>query len=217
MAARDDLLGWIRRLQRVYAQNRALLTELDAAIGDADHGVNMDRGFSAAAAELDKAPPTDAGSLLKTVAMTLIRTVGGAAGPLYGTFFLRAAAVCEGRETLSPADAVAVFDAGLGGVVERGKTELNDKTMVDALSPAVAAMKAALAAGAGLDRVLAEGAAAAEAGMKATTGMRARKGRASYLGERSIGHQDPGATSSFLLIQAAADAWCGRGEGGAME
>jgi len=207
MINRDDLLAWLRNLHHVYAENKAYLTDLDAAIGDADHGINMDRGFSAVAAELDQNVPGDNGTLLKAVAMTLIKTVGGASGPLYGTFFLRAAAACEGQDNLAPGDVVALFDAGLSGVVQRGKAELNDKTMVDALNPAVAAMKKALNAGAGLKETLAAGAAAAESGMKRTIGMRARKGRASYLAERSIGHQDPGATSSFLLIQAAADTW----------
>jgi dihydroxyacetone kinase-like protein len=209
MVSSDDLIAWIRRLQQVYAENRTYLTELDAAIGDADHGINMDRGFSAVAAELASTGSGDIGALLKTVAMTLIRTVGGAAGPLYGTFFLRAAAVCEGKRKLGPADVVAFFEAGLAGVVQRGKARLNDKTMVDALNPAVTVMKATLDAGAGLASILAEGAAAAESGMRATIPTRARKGRASYLGERSIGHQDPGATSSFLLIQAARDCWGG--------
>jgi dihydroxyacetone kinase-like protein len=203
----DDLLAWIHKLHHVYAENRAYLTDLDAAIGDADHGINMDRGFSAVAAELDKNAPADNSTLLKAVAMTLIKTVGGASGPLYGTFFLRAAAACEGKDNLGPADIVALFDAGLAGIVHRGKAELNDKTMVDALHPAVAAMQQTLNAGAGLKETLAAGAAAAESGMKRTIGMQARKGRASYLAERSIGHQDPGATSSFLLIQAAADTW----------
>jgi dihydroxyacetone kinase-like protein len=201
----DDLLAWIRKLAQIYAENRDNLTDLDAAIGDADHGINMNRGFSAVAAALDDNPPADISSLLKAVAMTLIKTVGGASGPLYGTFFLRAAAVCQGRENLAAADVVAFFDAGLAGVVQRGKAELNDKTMVDALNPAVAAMRKRAEAGAGLSEILAAAAAAAESGMQNTIGLQARKGRASYLAERSIGHQDPGATSSFLLVQAASD------------
>jgi len=206
---RDDLLAWIHRLHRVYAENQGHLTELDAAIGDADHGINMNRGFAAVRDELDKDGPAEVAALLKTVAMTLIRTVGGAAGPLYGTFFLRAAAVCEGRQSLTAPDVVALFAAGLEGVVQRGKAELKDKTMVDALIPAVSAMKNALAAADDLPAILEKGAAAAQSGMQATIGLQARKGRASYLGERSIGHQDPGATSSYLLIRAAADTWSG--------
>ncbi len=207
MINRDDLLAWIRKLHYVYSENKAYLTDLDAAIGDADHGINMNRGFSAVVAELENKAPGDNSSLLKTVAMTLIKTVGGASGPLYGTFFLRAAAACEGKENLVPADVIALFDAGLGGVVQRGKAELNDKTMVDALSPAVAAMKKTFEAGSGLKEILTDGAAAAESGMKRTIGMLARKGRASYLAERSIGHQDPGATSSFRLLKAAENIW----------
>jgi len=205
MINRDDLLAWIRKLAQAYAENRDYLTDLDAAIGDADHGINMNRGFSAVAAALENEPPADSSSLLKTVAMTLIKTVGGASGPLYGTFFLRAAAACQGRENLAAADVIACFEAGLAGVVQRGKAELNDKTMVDALNPAVAAMRTRAEAGAGLAEILAAAAAAAESGMQHTIGLQARKGRASYLAERSIGHQDPGATSSFLLVQAASD------------
>jgi dihydroxyacetone kinase-like protein len=207
MINRDDLLAWIRKLHHVYAENKAYLTELDAAIGDADHGINMNRGFSAVAVEMEKSASADNSALLKTVAMTLIKTVGGASGPLYGTFFLRAAAACEGKDNLAPADVIALFDAGLSGVVQRGKAELNDKTMVDALCPAVAAMKKTMDAGGGLKEILADGTAAAKSGMKRTIGMLARKGRASYLGERSVGHQDPGATSSYLLLKAAADIW----------
>jgi dihydroxyacetone kinase-like protein len=139
--------------------------------------------------------------------MALIRTVGGAAGPLYGTFFMRASAACANKAELGPADVVALFEAGLEGIVQRGKAELNDKTMVDAQKPALEAMKQALAAGADVKTILQKGAAAAEEGMKNTIPLQARKGRASYLGERSIGHQDPGATSSYLMIKAAADLW----------
>jgi len=201
------LLAWLGALQRAYADNRSYLTDLDAAIGDADHGINMERGFSAVKAELDRAAPADISSTLKTVAGVLLRSVGGASGPLYGTFFLRASAACAGKSQLEAADVVAMVEAGLAGVVQRGRASLADKTMVDALSPAVAAMRAALADGAGLAQILAQGAAAAEQGMKDTIPLQARKGRASYLAERSIGHQDPGATSAWLLLKAAADTW----------
>jgi len=207
MINREDLLAWIYALQKVFAQNKAYLTDLDAAIGDADHGINLERGFNAVAAELEKSGPADVAGILKTVAMTLIKTVGGASGPLYGTFFLRAAAVCIGKDGLGPSDIVALFSAGLEGVVHRGKAELDDKTMVDALTPAAAAMQAAYESGAGIDQILCQGAAAAQAGMTRTIELQARKGRASYLGARSVGHQDPGATSSFLLVKAAADIW----------
>ena len=206
---RDGLLAWVRELQRVYAENRDYLTELDAAIGDADHGINMDRGFTAAVKAFDGNTPADMSAVLKTVAMVLIRTVGGAAGPLYGTFFLRAAGACPARDRLTASDVADLFDAGTQGVIERGRARPGDKTMVDVLLPAVAAMQQAAAGGAGMGAVLQTAVAAAESGMQQTVAMQARKGRASYLAERSIGHQDPGATSSFLMIRAAANTWDG--------
>lgn len=204
---REAILGWLDALRQVYAANRERLTELDAAIGDADHGTNMDRGFTAVHAALAAQAPSDAGDILKSAAMVLIRTVGGAAGPLYGTFFLRAAAACAGKTELSPADVVALFQAGIEGVQQRGRAEPGDKTMIDALLPALAAMRAAAARGADIAGLMDEGVAAAEAGMLGTIPLQARKGRASYLGARSIGHQDPGATSAFLLVKAAAATW----------
>jgi dihydroxyacetone kinase-like protein len=207
MVNRDNLLAWIEALAQVYAENKQFLTQLDSAIGDADHGINMDRGFQAVKADLEKNNPQDPSAILKSVAMALIRTVGGASGPLYGTFFMRASAACANKAELGPADIVALFEAGLEGILQRGKAELNDKTMVDAQKPALEAMKQALAEGADVKTILQKGAAAAEEGMKNTIPLQARKGRASYLGERSIGHQDPGATSSYLMILAAADLW----------
>ncbi len=201
----DAVWDWVVALQKTYAENKQYLTELDAAIGDADHGINMDRGFSAVIQELEKARPQDISGILNTAAMSLIRHVGGASGPLYGTFFLRAATACKGKDALHPEDVVALFEAGLDGVLQRGKAELNDKTMVDALTPAVKAMKQMLDTGALLGEIVKQGAAAAEKGMKDTIGIIAKKGRASYLGQRSIGHQDPGATSSYLLLAAAAE------------
>ncbi len=202
-----EVLAWLEALQRVYAENRQHLTDLDSAIGDADHGSNMDRGFTALQTELAKNVPADIPSVLKTAASVLIRTVGGASGPLYGTFFLRAGTACAGKTELEPADVVAMFQAGIEGVQQRGKAAAGDKTMVDALLPAVTAMQQGLRDGGGLKGILDQGAAAAEAGMLGTIPMQARKGRASYLGARSIGHQDPGATSSYLLLKAAAGAW----------
>ncbi len=207
MVSRDNLLTWINLLQQVYAENKQYLTQLDSAIGDADHGINMDRGFTTAKAELEKVGEQDISATLKTVAMSLIRTVGGASGPLYGTFFMRASAVCANKGELNAADVVALFEAGLEGVLQRGKAELNDKTMVDAQRPALEAMKQALAEGADLTTILQRGVVAAEQGMQNTIPLQAKKGRASYLGERSIGHQDPGATSSYLMLKAAADTW----------
>ncbi|GAB4455423.1 MAG: dihydroxyacetone kinase subunit DhaL [Anaerolineae bacterium] len=207
MVNRDNLLAWIDALTQVYADNKQYLTQLDSNIGDADHGINMDRGFQAVKADLAKTNPPDISSVLKTVAMALIRTVGGASGPLYGTFFMRASTACVNKNELGPADVVALFEAGLEGIIQRGKAELNDKTMVDAQKPALEAMKQALADNNDLQTILQKGVAAAEEGMKNTIPLQARKGRASYLGERSIGHQDPGATSSYLMLKAAADLW----------
>jgi len=205
MVNRDNLIAWIEALAQVYAENKQYLTQLDSAIGDADHGINMDRGFTNVKADLAKTNPQDISAVLKTAAMSLIRTVGGASGPLYGTFFMRASAVCANKTELNEADVVALFEAGLEGILQRGKAELNDKTMVDAQTPALNAMKQALADGADLKTILQKGTAAAEEGMKNTIPLQARKGRASYLGERSIGHQDPGATSSYLMLKTAAD------------
>ena len=202
-----DLLAWIDRLQQVYSENKQYLTDLDSPIGDADHGINMNRGFTAVQKALQDSPPADIVSTLKTVAMTLIKTVGGASGPLYGTFFLRASTACAGKSELEAADVVALFDNGVQGILQRGKAQLEDKTMVDAWLPALEAMNQALGDGAALKDVLDQGAAAAEQGMKNTIPLVARKGRASYLGPRSAGHQDPGATSSYLMLQAAADLW----------
>ena len=202
-----EVVKWLEVLQQVYAENRQQLTELDSAIGDADHGINMDRGLTAVKAELAAHPPSDIHSVFQSVATVLIRHVGGAAGPLYGTFFLRVAATCGGKSEIEAADAVALFQAGIEGVQQRGKAAAGDKTMLDALLPALDAMRKRLEDGCGLTAVLEAGAAAAQAGMTATVPMQARKGRASYLGARSIGHQDPGATSSYLLLKAAADTW----------
>ena len=204
---KQEVLKWLEVLQQVYAENRQWLTELDSAIGDADHGINMDRGFTAVKAELAAHPPSDIRAVFESVATVLIRSVGGAAGPLYGTFFLRAAAACAGRTEIEAADAVALFQAGIEGVQQRGRAAAGDKTMLDALLPALDAMRKGLEDGCGLAAVLDAGAAAAQAGMTATVPMQARKGRASYLGARRIGHQDPGATSSYLLLKAAADMW----------
>lgn len=202
---KNHVLQWIFALQAAYSENKAYLTQLDSAIGDADHGINMDRGFTTVKADLAKTPPPDIGAILKTVAMTLIRTVGGASGPLYGTFFLRASTICPGKTDIDAAEVVQIFEAGLEGIVQRGKARVEDKTMVDALTPAVNAMKQALQQGGDLKTILQKGAEAAEQGMKATIPLQARKGRASYLGERSIGHQDPGATSAYFLVKTAAD------------
>ena len=198
------LRRWLSGFADDVADHRDELTRLDSAIGDADHGANLDRGMAAVVAALDKAPPTTPAALFKSTGMTLVSTVGGASGPLYGTLFLRMSASAGEQETLDAAGFGAALRAGLGGVVARGKAEAGDKTMFDALAPACDAYDAAVAEGAGLTGALAAAAQAAEAGRDATTPLLARKGRASYLGERSVGHQDPGATSAALLIVAAA-------------
>ncbi len=205
--SREDVLRWLDASQKVFAENRQQLTDLDSAVGDGDFGISLDRGFTAVQAELSAHPPADLPSVFKNVATVLIRTMGGTSGPLLGTFFLRAGAACAGKSELAPADVVALFQAGVEGIQQRGKAALGDKTMLDALLPAVDAMRSALEAGNDLAEILERGAAAAEAGMQATKTMQARKGRGSYLGDRSIGHQDPGATGSYLLLKAAADVW----------
>ncbi|GAB1645410.1 dihydroxyacetone kinase subunit DhaL [Krasilnikovia sp. MM14-A1259] len=198
------LTAWMREFARLVADNRELLTELDAAIGDADHGVNLDRGMTAVLAALAGEPPATPADLLKRVGMTLVSTVGGAAGPLYGTAFLRMAAAAGDATALDAPALAAALRAGLDGVVARGKAAAGDKTMVDALAPAADALDAAVAADRPLGAALDAAAGAAERGRDATIPMVARKGRASYLGERSAGHQDPGATSVALLLAAAA-------------
>jgi dihydroxyacetone kinase-like protein len=201
------LSRWIREFARVISAHRQELTDLDAAIGDADHGINMDRGMTAVLAKMRDAPVSAPSALLKQVGMTLVSTVGGASGPLYGTFFLRmAAAASPETETLDSAGLAKAIRAGVDGVVQRGKAEAGDKTMFDALAPATTALEGAVANGAGLEEALRQAATAAQEGRDATRSMRARKGRASYLGERSVGYQDPGATSAALLIAAAATA-----------
>lgn len=199
----DELENWLRDFAGLVSENRAYLTELDAAIGDADHGSNMDRGMTAAVAALDAAPASTTGALFTTVGRTLISTVGGASGPLFGTLFLRMGATFGDSEVASPAALAAALRAGLDGVVARGKAEPGDKTMYDALAPAVDALDAAVAEGAALAVGLKSARDAAHRGRDATTPMLARKGRASYLGERSVGHQDPGATTVSLLLDAA--------------
>jgi phosphoenolpyruvate---glycerone phosphotransferase subunit DhaL len=205
----EALVRWIREFARLVGVHKDLLTQLDSAIGDADHGVNMDRGMTAVVAVLDGELPASATALLKKVGMTLVSTVGGASGPLYGTFFLRMATAAADREPLDGPAFAETLRAGLDGVVERGKAQAGDKTMVDALAPAVDVLGGALAGGAQLGAALRAATAAAQAGRDATTAMLARKGRASYLGPRSVGHQDPGATSAALLVAAAATALTG--------
>ena len=198
----EDILRWLERIADVLHENAAYLTQLDSAIGDADHGINMDRGFTAVRAKFPTMATMDIATQLKTVGTTLVSTVGGASGPLYGTAFLRAGVAVAGKQQLGPADVVALLEAFLGGIVARGKAQPGEKTMVDALTPALAAAKEALNEGLPLKELASRATQAAEEGMKATIPLLATKGRASYLGERSVGHQDPGATSSWLILRS---------------
>ena len=198
----------IRFIETVAArikEQRDYLTELDSAIGDADHGVNLDRGFSTVIGKLPSLADKDVGTILKTIGSTLVSTVGGASGPLYGTAFLRAGTVAANRFELNPDEVVAALEAALEGVHARGKSMRGEKTMLDALGPGVDALKAACANGEDFVTAMRQSVAACKAGMHATIPMLATKGRASYLGERSIGHQDPGATSTHLMAQALLD------------
>jgi dihydroxyacetone kinase-like protein len=213
----DVLERWLRvSAERIHDQAPAL-TALDQAIGDGDHGINMDRGFSAIVASLDAGVPdaeteqARTGLLLKTAGRTLISTVGGAAGPLYGTAFVRGSTALAAADpsTSSAGLVVLTLDAAIGGVTALGKATTGEKTMLDALVPALEAGRSALDAGADAGEVTQVMADAAEAGAVATIPLLATKGRASYLGERSVGHQDPGATSSALLLRALADVVAG--------
>ncbi len=202
---KDKVVLWLRIAADMLHEQRDSLTDLDKQIGDGDHGINMDRGFQKLIGQLEGSP--DIAGVLKTASQVLISTVGGASGPLYGTFFLRAAAACADKEGLGPAALAALFRAGLTGVRQRGRAQPGDKTMVDALSPAVEALETAAASGASLREAVISAVDAAGRGATDTIPLVARKGRASYLGERSAGHQDPGATSSFLILNAAAVTW----------
>jgi dihydroxyacetone kinase-like protein len=207
----DQVRDWIRRFAAVIAEHRAELVALDTAIGDGDHGTNMDRGMKKALEKLDSQEGADIGALLKAVAMALISSVGGAAGPLYGTLFLQMGTAAAGRDEVDLAGWTEMLDAGVTGVQARGKAEPGDKTMLDALIPALDALRSAADDGADLHDALRRSADAAAEGMRATTPLEARKGRASYLGPRSVGHQDPGATSSQLLLEVAATTFDGDG------
>jgi phosphoenolpyruvate---glycerone phosphotransferase subunit DhaL len=204
---RDTVMDWMRRFAGEMDEHRQELVRLDTAIGDGDHGTNMDRGMRKALEKLDASEQADPGAVLKTVAMALVSSVGGAAGPLYGTLFLQMGGTMAGQEEVDLAGYVSAWRKGLEGVQARGKAVPGDKTMVDALTPAVAAMEEAD----DLDGALQAAAEAAETGMKDTIPMIARRGRASYLGERSKDHQDPGATSTYYLFRSAAEALGGAG------
>jgi dihydroxyacetone kinase-like protein len=205
--SRDQTLEWIKAVAAVLNENRDYLTQLDAAIGDADHGANMDRGFKKVVEKVPEFADKDIGTIFKSVGMNLLSTVGGAGGPLYGTFFLQMGMKSAGKMELNLEDWTTALEAGLAGVVMRGKAELQDKTMVDALTPALNSLKQSVQDNKMMGAALQDSATAAKEGMLATIPWVARKGRASYLGERSAGHQDPGATSTYLILQTAADTW----------
>ena len=204
---RENVIEWIKAYAQRISDEKYYLTDLDSAIGDADHGANMHRGFQAVLTKLPGMEDQDIGTILKTVGMTLLSTVGGAGGPLYGTLFIQAGKSVTGKVELTLSDWAGALEAATTGVVNRGKAALGDKTMVDALTPAVEVLKKAVVDELPLTDGLEKSAKAAEEGMIATIPMVAHKGRASYLGERSAGHQDPGATSSFFMLETAAKVW----------
>ena len=199
---KKQIVHWLENTAAVLYENKEYLTQLDSPIGDADHGINMNRGFQKVLEKLPSLADTDIGNILKTSGMALISSVGGASGPLYGTFFMRSGTALASKEELSNADLFKLFQAGVEGMVQRGRPQLGDKTMYDVWAPVLESMQQALADGHDTVTFLRLATAAAEQGMKDTIPLQARKGRASYLGERSIGHQDPGATSSYLILNA---------------
>ena len=203
MGATQATLDVVREMAAAMEEHRRYLTKLDSEIGDGDHGNNMHRGFQAALERLEGADPSSPADALKAVSMALVSKVGGAAGPLYGTAFLRASTALQDKDEVSPEDAAEALEAALGGIKQRGKAEVGDKTIVDALQPAVQAAKEA-APNASAAEVMRAAAEAAREGAESTVPLTARKGRASYLGARAEGHQDPGATSTYFLLDAAA-------------
>lgn len=205
--SRDAVLDWLKAFAATINENAAYLTQLDSDIGDGDHGANMNRGMQAVLTALPGVADKDIGSIFKTVGMKLVSTVGGASGPLYGTMFMQMGNATAGKMELTLGDWIAALQAGYDGVVMRGKAQPGDKTMIDALAPGLGALKAQRDSDASIADSLNASAGAAQDGMVATIPLVARKGRASYLGERSANHQDPGATSSYYLLKTAAETW----------
>jgi dihydroxyacetone kinase-like protein len=204
---RSQIVQWLEKSAAVMNENKDYLTQLDSDIGDADHGINMTRGFNKVMEKLPSVAETDIGNILKATGMTLISSVGGASGPLYGTFYMRCGQAAAAKRELNGEDLQKMLQAGVDGIIQRGRAQLGDKTMIDAWLPAMDALQEAVANGnKDLSAVLETVVAAAEQGMKDTIPLQAKKGRASYLGERSIGHQDPGATSSYLILNALYEA-----------
>jgi dihydroxyacetone kinase-like protein len=202
---RDQIVQWLEQTAAVLKENKEYLTKLDSPIGDADHGINMDRGFRKVREKLPTVADKDIGNILKTTGMTLISSVGGASGPLYGTFYMRAGMAVDAKQELNGEDLATMLQAGMDGIVQRGRAQVGDKTMIDAWSPAMRALHTSLEDGGNVLTAMRETVAAAEQGMEDTIPLQAKKGRASYLGERSIGHQDPGATSTYLILKALLD------------
>jgi dihydroxyacetone kinase-like protein len=201
----EQIVRWLQTVATLMEENKDFLTQLDADIGDGDHGINMDRGFKKVSSRLNALQDKDIGGIMQETGMTLVSSVGGASGPLYGTFFIRAAAVASGKRHLTLDELTSFLEAGLSGVMDRGRAKRGDKTMVDALAPALDALQLAAQKNREIKEALAEAVLSAEEGLKGTIPMIAQKGRASYLGERSIGHQDPGATSLYLILKALHD------------
>jgi dihydroxyacetone kinase-like protein len=206
MITKQHILNWLTISAAVIEENRQYLTKLDTAIGDADHGNNMYRGFKKVNDQISTYQDKDIGAILKAVAMTLISTVGGASGPLYGTMFLQAGTSLAGKNELTAEELGSLLTNGLQGIKMRGKASLGEKTIIDALEPAVEAYNQSIAAGKTINEALKLAVDSAEKGAEGTIPMIARKGRASYLGERSKGHKDPGATSVSMLVAALRDA-----------
>lgn len=203
--SQKNVIDWLRITAHLMHENKTYLTQLDSPIGDADHGINMDRGFKKVSEKLEDFSNQDIGTILKNTGMALISSVGGASGPLYGSFYLKAGMSLASKMELSLEDLYTLFKNGLDGLKIRGRASLGEKTIVDALEPAVESLKKSVADKTSIDEAIKKAVRAAELGMLSTTDMLAKKGRASYLGERSIGHQDPGATSTLFIFKALAD------------
>ena len=198
---KTQLISWLNKLNAVYTDKKEYLTELDAAIGDADHGINMNRGFSKVIEKLPAVESKDIGTILKTVGMTLMSSVGGASGPLYGTFWMKGGMVLANKEEINSEDFYKFIEAGVGGILLRGRPNLGDKTMYDLWAPVLEKTKECADNGDDVSAIVDTILPVAEKALADTIPLQAKKGRASYLGERSIGHQDPGATSSFYMLE----------------
>ncbi|SHJ59145.1 dihydroxyacetone kinase subunit DhaL [Tepidibacter formicigenes] len=205
MIDKKTFLQIINTLSDNIIANKEILNELDMAIGDADHGSNMARGFSEVKKKLESIKDLEFAIILKTIAMTLISTVGGASGPLYGTAFLKASGAVAGKETLEADDLICIYEAVITGIKQRGQSDKGHKTMLDAIIPAYEAFKSSIESGNDLNTAALKAVEAADEGVEYTKTIKAIKGRASFLGERSIGHADPGATSSYIIIKSIAD------------